>query len=317
MPGLPPRRAPWPTLALSFVLPLLLPFLGACAPTMPVQCDLVRIAEMPLQSANRLLTVPVGINGQWARMLVDTGAERSLLSEAAVKRLGLARDARFVSTTGGVGGAARSADVKIDSLVLGNVRFPVERMTVNRLAPSLPVDGLLGADILLAFDLDIDVPGHKLTVYRVRQCPTADPPWPDKAVPIAGVTAFKDRMMLAFELNGVAGKALLDTGAQTTAIGRSFALRLGLTDEAMSMDRAVDIAGVGAGKMKARLHWFRSLRIGPVAVQGLMLPVLPADLGFGDGLIGQDFLLNRRVWMSFPTRRLFISQHDHERLAPK
>lgn len=310
MPRLPRAWARRPTLALC----LLLPILAACAPPIPTQCELVRITEMPLEASNRLLTVPVGINGQWARMLVDTGAERSLLSERAVQRLGLARDMRYVSVTGGVGGAARTADVKIDNLVLGDVRFPVDRMTVNQLAPGLPVDGLLGADILLAFDLDIDVPGRKLTLYRVRRCPVADPPWPGKPVPIPGVTAMRDRMMVAFELDGVTGSALLDTGAQTTAIGRAFVRRLGLTDESMSMDRVIDIAGVGSGKMQARLHWFRSLRIGPVAVSGLMLPVLPADLGFGDGVIGQDFLLNRRVWMSFPTRRLFISQHGHEML---
>ncbi len=30
----------------------------------------------------------------------------------------------------------------------------------------LDADGLLGADVLLAFDLDIDVPGGQLTLYR-------------------------------------------------------------------------------------------------------------------------------------------------------
>jgi hypothetical protein len=56
------------------------------------------------------------------------------------------------------------------------------------------------------------------------------------------------------------------------------------------------------------------VRIGPVVGTNVMLPVLPTDMGFGDALIGQDFLRDRRVWLSFPTRQLYISQHAHEML---
>jgi len=54
------------------------------------------------------------------------------------------------------------------------------------------------------------------------------------------------------------------------------------------------------------------LRIGPAVVQGLMLTVLPTDAGVGDALIGEDFLEGRRVWMSFPTKQVFVSKLSHE-----
>ena len=67
-----------------------------------------------------------------------------------------------------MGGAFTANDAIIPGLVLGGVRFPITRVSVGqfRFGPGLAADGLLGSDILLAFDLDIDVPGKTLTLYR-------------------------------------------------------------------------------------------------------------------------------------------------------
>ncbi len=286
--------------------------LAACAPQMPTDCAVVKITEMPLRHEHRLLTVPVGINGQWVRMLVDTGAERTMITEETAERLKLPRDARFQTRSGGVGGVTQSADARIDSLVLGGIAFPFQRLPVNRLGPGVPFDGLLGADILLAFELDIDVPAGTLSIYRLRRCPEAGPPWAERGVQIGGVTAQRDRMLVPIEVEGVAATALLDTGAQTSTIGQSLARRLGLSEAVLAANPALTIRGVGPGTMQARLHRFRQVRLGPLVGTNVVLPIMPTDLGFGDALIGQDFLSGRRVWLSFPTRRLFISQKGDE-----
>lgn len=88
------------------VLAAILPLLAACAPPPAIDCELVEITSMPMRTENRLLTVDIGIDGKWARMVVDFGAERTTLSEAAVKRLGLAVDPARVSRSMGVGGTA-------------------------------------------------------------------------------------------------------------------------------------------------------------------------------------------------------------------
>lgn len=307
--GRPPAWRAWRPLLL-----LLLGLLSACAQQATLDCSLVRITEMPLKHERRLLTVPVGINGEWVTLLVDTGAERSMITEETVERLKLPRDQRFVTRSAGVGGATQSADARIDSMVLGGIAFPVGRLSVNRLGPGVPFDGLLGADILLAFDLDIDVPGGKLSLYRVRRCPVADPPWAERGVPIPGVSAMRDRMMVPIRIDGVEGMALLDTGAQTSAVGQAMARRLGLTDQALANAPVMPIRGVGTGVAQARLHRFKEVRIGPAVGTNIPLPILPGEGGFGDALVGQDFLSGRRMWLSFPTRRLFISQHSHEML---
>ena len=173
--------------------------------------------------------------------------------------------------------------------------------------PGLAADGLLGSDILLAFDLDLDVPRRTLTLYRPRQCPDVQPPWDEPYARVAGVKALRDRLLIPIELDGVRGMGILDTGAQATTIGLRMAERLGLTPAAMSEDPIVQHHGAGPGSQAARLHRFSLLQIGPAVASQPVLSVLPVDAGVGDALVGEDFINGRRIWLSFSNREVFIA----------
>jgi predicted aspartyl protease len=296
---------------------LLLLVLAGCDPPPPViDCDLTMVAQMPLEVQDHLLVVPAGINGRWVHLVVDSGAERTTISDAAAIRLGLAHDPRYINHALGIGGATTTTDVTIDRLILGGVHFPVNRVAVGtfrlRTERGLNADGLLGADILLAFDMDIDVPDGKLTLYRSRTCPNARPPWSEPAIEITGVRALKDRLLLPIELDNVAGMAILDTGAQGNVVGVDMARRMGLNEQAMAADPSVRQHGVGPAETIARLHTFRLLQIGPVAQEAPKITVLPSDFGVGDALIGEEFLRGRRVWLSFRNRQVFVSHRSSE-----
>jgi predicted aspartyl protease len=287
---------------------LLLLLVSACAPNL-INCDVVVVATMPLEVRNRLLVVPAGIGGKWVTLLVDTGAERTVLSGDAVARLGLERDQKTVTRSTGVGGVFTANDAIIPGLVLGGVRFPVTRVSVGqfRFGPGLTADGLLGSDVLLAFDLDIDVPGRTLTLYRPRQCPDDTPPWHEPFARVTGVKALRDRLLIPLDLDNVEGMGILDTGAQATTIGVRMAHRLGLTPEVLSSDPIVQHHGAGPGSQEARLHRFGLLQIGPAAAVDPILSVLPVDAGVGDALVGEDFIDGRRIWLSFSSRDVFIA----------
>ncbi|HYZ23717.1 MAG TPA: aspartyl protease family protein, partial [Rhodopila sp.] len=279
-------------------------------------CRLVVVAQMPLEVQDSLLTVPAGINGHWVRLVVDTGAERSVVSKALAERLRLEPDRRYTTSSLGVGGMTTAADVRLDGLVLGGVRFPIGRMAVGgfhlHTAGGLDADGLLGADVLLGFDMDIDVPGGRLTLYRARHCADQRPPWADP-VEITGASVRRDRLLLPVELDGIAGQAFLDTGAQRNVIGGDLARRLGLTERAMAADQLVRQRGVGPREVIAHLHRFALLRVGPVAQAAPEITVLSADAGFGDALVGEEFLQGRRAWISFRNRRVFVTRRSGER----
>ncbi len=296
---------------------LLLLAMAACDVPPEIECNLTMVAQTPLDVEDNLLVVPIGINGKWVHLVVDSGAERTMISDAAADRLGLRHDSRYVNHAMGIGGASTTTDVTIDRLVLGGVHFPLDRVAVGtfrlQTERGLNADGLLGADILLAFDLDIDVPGNKLTLYRSRICPGARPPWPDSPIEIAGVRARKDRLLLPFELDNVPGLAILDTGAQGNVVGLDMARRMGLNDQTMAGDPSVRQHGVGPSETISHLHQFKLLRVGPVAEEHPKLTVLQGDFGVGDALIGEQFLQGRRVWLSFRNRQVFVSKRADER----
>jgi predicted aspartyl protease len=294
---------------------LLLISLAGCAGTTAIDCSLTMIAQIPLRMQDRLLVVPAGINGTWVHLVVDTGAERTTISAAAVAQLKLPHDPRYKVQSVGIGGTTTSTDVTIDRLVLGGVHFPIQRVAAGTFdlhnGSGLNAEGLLGADILLAYDMDIDVPAGVLTLYRSRLCPNMQPPWQEPWIEITGVRTRKDRLLVPFELDGAEGMALLDTGSQGNVLGVAMARRMGLSEQELAADPAVRNAGTG-GVILSRRHIFNRLRVGSVVEASLEMTVLPSDFGIGDALLGEQFLQGRRVWLSFRNRQIFISRRSEE-----
>jgi predicted aspartyl protease len=276
-------------------------------------CSLYRLAAMPLETHGDLLFVRGKVLGAPVFLLVDTGAERTLLTETAVDRLHLPRDLQHATRTYGIGSSTATWDAMLpDGLTLGGTRFPVDDVTVGRFdmmrfAGDM-ADGLLGADILLAFDIDLDVPNRRLTVYRARGgCPESQPPWKEPYFRLAGIATRRDRMLVPFQLDGVAGQGVLDTGAQLSTISTRMAERLGLEEGELAGDGTVMAHGAAPDQVPVRLHRFRELRVGPTVVHEPTLPVVPMSDGMGDALVGADFLQGRRVWLSFATGTVFVT----------
>ena len=286
---------------------------GPATPPAYGTCPLVPLAEMPLDERGNLLFVQAKINGADATLLVDTGAERTLLTEAAVERLRLPRDLHHATRTYGIGSPTATWDARLpNGIVLGTANLPVDTVTVGRFGINEvaggSADGLLGADILLGFDIDLDVPGRRMTLYQARRgCPDAVPPWNERWLRVNGVSTRRDRLLVPFELDGVAGMAVLDTGAQFSSISQAMAERTGLVEEAMATDRTVMARGAAPDQVAVRIHRFREFRVGPAVLHAPALPVVPGVGGMGDALVGGDFLRGRRAWLSFPTQRVFVT----------
>jgi hypothetical protein len=105
---------------------------------------------MPLEVRGNMLFVRAKIDGEPVTLLVDTGAERTVLTEAAVDRLHLPRDLQHATRTIGIGSAIATWDARLpNGLVLGDTHFPVDSVSVGRFGIEQQgggsADGLLGA----------------------------------------------------------------------------------------------------------------------------------------------------------------------------
>jgi len=260
-----------------------------------------------------LLTIPIGIDGHWARFVIDSGAERTTVSDEFAHRFNLSSDTRYVTRATGIGGSTKTADVAITRLVIGGIQFPINRIATGlfslRSPQGLQADGLLGADILLAFDLDIDIPARKLTFYRSQSCRPDESLLKGPVVAVEGIGVSKDRLIVPFRLDGIVGRGVFDTGSEKSVVGASLAHQIGLTAAILSQDPQSKMQGVG-GASTARAHLFRELEVGRETIHGAEILVLPSDLGTADALLGADFLRNRRTWLSFRSRQLIFADQS-------
>jgi predicted aspartyl protease len=286
--------------------------LAGCASGQDSACKLNWRADLPIEPRNNLIFVTVTFNDHPATMVMDTGAERTTLTEAAVTRLRLRRDLQHNPTnTLGIGGAGTSYEALLDDFAVGAFRLPVTRVEVGNF--SLPEiggiqpDGLLGADILLAFDLDIDLPGRRLTIYRARSCADSRPPWTVPYASVEGVSMRRDRLVVPLAINGADGHAVLDTGAQRSVIQPEFAARGGVTQAMLDADPSAKMLGASRETTSFRMHRFETVSIGTDTRHDMALAVTRLPGAEEDALIGGDFFDMRRIWLSAASHQMFFT----------
>ena len=285
--------------------------LAGCAKSPEGACKLVWRADLPIEPRDNLIFVGAMFNDHPATMVMDTGAERTTLTETAVTRLRLRRDLHHPTNTVGIGGASASYEALLDDFEVGVFRLPVERVEVGTFPlpeiGGIQADGLLGADILLAFDLDIDLPARRLTIYRARPCADSRPPWTVPYSSVEGVAMWRDRLVVPLTVNGADGRAVLDTGAQRSVIRPEFAARGGVTQAMLDADPSNLMRGASREQASFRLHRFDTVRIGTQTAHGVRLPVARLPGGAEDALIGGDFLHARRIWLSAASHQMFFT----------
>jgi hypothetical protein len=290
-------------------------------------CKLEQLGTTPVETRDRLVFVTVQVNGQPVNLVLDTGADRTLLSRAAVARLHLGADAVNGTRSWGVGGPTASFDALVDSFELAGMALPVTHVAVGDLSVTPlgeGVDGVLGTDVLRWFDVDLDTPHRQMTLYRGEPCWLTAPPWSSPAVALTGVRGLSQglqvpiHLFVPIEVDGVRGLALVDTGSQASAITQAFATRAGASPAALKADQAVVVGGAGPDPVAVPLHRFHTLRIGAWVEDNPLLPILEApqdpeaDPSIAavrwQGLVGEDFLYGHRIWFSLAGWQIFISE---------
>ena len=253
--------------------------------------------------------VTIRINGKPHDFWLDTGASMTLLSTDVAIAAGAKLAANDTLALGVVGGHIEARAIYLDSLSMGNVvvrglgaalvspealRFD-ERM-INGLKRAVPIDGMIGTDVLRHLDVVIDARAGTITLSRPRRrnVGTRNLFWVGYPV-VRFVT--RDGRPVIFGL---------DTGAEGTYVTTTLLRKLPRTPVAA---RRNSLVGLGGGSESAssakRSTWVARnvpLSDGNYAIALKNVPVMPSQrwtfVEF-DGVIGSDVALATRMHLDF------------------
>jgi predicted aspartyl protease len=279
-------------------------------------CGTNRIGETTVATVQNAPIVILLANGKPVTLLLDTGAASTILTPAAAQRIG-AQPPRieFQRPVGGFGGdTLRTNEVELRSFSVSGVVIPWRRVLVASVnMPNIflgPLDGILGADVLSSFDVDLDLPRHRMAFYKRQSCPSAAPAWSEPYVTIAAGRSRNDHLFFPVQLEGRRIDALFDSGAQLSVLFTGAARALGVDEAALAHDRPITIRGVAGERVNSHIHRFSQLEIGGEVIPHLEFVVTNMKLGDADLVLGINFLMSRRIWLSYGSQQIFLSRRS-------
>ncbi len=273
---------------------------------------MAHVADVPLTLYQNKLFVPISMNGTIEKLAMDTGAGSTILSTAAARRLNVTRDFDHTVEMLGVGGKDNHLySARVEKMAFAGLHFDSWHLAIADftmpLANGEEMGGLLGADILSLFDIDINVPGRIAGFWRVSGCDRLAPPWTTEASELPLQRVGIDHVSLPISVEGVPMQVELDTGAPGLVLTELEAARAGASPESLADGQVITGRGVNDSAYMGHMHVFQTVRVGRVSYDQVVTQVVPrARLQSFSGLLGLAFLRQHRVWLSYATNRLFI-----------
>ena len=186
-------------------------------------CKLAMLSEWPVRIENNQLLVEGALNGQPARVMLDTGVPRTLLNRATATRLDAARrDTKRDSVEIALLDEFRVVDFK---------RSPWRMVIAGE--GDVGADVLLGEDFLSLVDLEFDLEHNVVRLFKPENCEGKNlAHWASEgqtvgSLPIDPIIASNPQIVFDVAINGKTISALLDSGAASSMLDRPAASRLG------------------------------------------------------------------------------------------
>ncbi len=281
-------------------------------------CNVEQRADIPVTLIGGQVLAAGRIDGKSVTFLIDTGAEKTVLTDTAVKRLGLARDEWVSSHMQGIGGSEQHPNAKLGRLELGGIvlhRRGTEIEGTISVAP-LPfitqtnraIDGLLGLDYLANFDVAFDLRRGRMTLYSVSDCGGNFLPWTRPYSAIPAQNPVPGLLLLPARVNGRPAMAQIDSGSTRSLVSLSTALRAGVTQAMLDRDPRQKVSGLGKSELIAHEHLFNELRVGTEDLHKMRVFVMRLPPRASGVVLGMDWLGAQPVWISWATNQVFVGR---------
>lgn len=288
--------------------------LAFTSPAAAAQCKIGVFADLPVTMDGLRASVPVKINGRDTRFWLDSGAFFSIMSDAKATELGLkvepAPEGFYIV---GIGGAASAGITTVRSFGIVGTTIPNIEFLVGG---SDAGNGLIGRNLLGIADTEFDLAHGSVKLLKASGCDGPLAYWagtnPYFAVPLHEGMSFHDRMFkLPVSINGVQFEAEIDTGAPTSLISRHAAERARIDLAGPAVVPEERIGGIGRHFKGGWVVPVASVAVGDEQILNTHLTVIDGNIDAGEGapdmLLGADFVLAHRIYVSHGQQRIYFT----------
>jgi predicted aspartyl protease/regulator of sirC expression with transglutaminase-like and TPR domain len=285
---------------------------GATAgPAMAETCKVGQMAAIPVTMQGLRPVVETRINGKPAPFILDSGAFYSNISPPVARELGLpTQPLPFGFRVNGIGGSSDAMLATVRHFTLAGTDIPNVEFVVS--GSDVGQTGLLGQNVLGLADVEYDLPGGMVRLFRPSGCAHASMAYwtegkPYFEIPIETKQLAHNHTVGTVELDGAKLNATFDTGAAQTVLTLRAAARAGVHPGDPGVEVAGWERGLGRHVVQGWTARFKLLKIGNEELHNVRLHI--ADLGplDTDMLLGADFFVSHRLYVSNSQHRIYFT----------
>ena len=276
------------------------------------KCNLNREVEVPISMSGLRPLMTAQINGKNAKFLLDSGMNYSMMSTATAQELNLKLSGSNYILSG-VGGRQKTWFTRVkDFSFLGTTFHDVDFMVSGSEIGSEEA-GLIGENLLGHFDVEYDLANGVFRLYKPQGCErTALAYWAAgqgfSLMDIEALGLSNAHIVGAAYVNGKKIRALFDTGTSTSVLSLAAAKTLGIDINAPGVVSAGYSYGLGRGVAKSYIVPVASFKVGDnEEIKNTRIRIAGMLLTNADMLVGADFFLSHRVFVSNTQHRLYLT----------
>jgi tetratricopeptide (TPR) repeat protein len=275
----------------------------------------MKLVDLPLNMSGTAPLINAKINDEDVQFTVDSGAFYSTISAASAAQLKLRLSpAPFGFTLMGVNGAASTSLATVKVLTFAGVPIRNVEFLVGGGEVGSDSVGLLGQNFLRIADVEYDLANGAIRLWRTEKCEhtllaywAAAPALPYSLIDINRTSPLEPHTIGTAFLNGAKIRVMFDTGAQASLLSLKAAERAGIKPVTPGVIDAGYSHGIGRGAVKTYLGRFSSFKIGDEEIRNAQLRFGEITIDTVDMLLGADFFLSHRIYVSNNLHELFFT----------
>lgn len=232
-------------------------------------CELAVDLDSPVTYVDgHIPVIVVKILDQEMKLMVDSGSASSFITNAAYNRLHLNQTDNIPGySTWGLGGRVDVSGFALVNMSFGAVRLEDEVVgilsrPISAASGPNAIDGIMGYDILQSFDVGLDLPHNRITLYSPQHCTLAETPWEGDYAPMPFRRPQGASPVVAETIDDKTFNVVIDTGADHSLIMQASLNRNGVVPELPPAVLTKTGSGIGGLKVHftmARFSWRGSL----------------------------------------------------------